>query len=67
MSSRISSQQSTNAQRVARAITNPNEPTACRTCGSIYFMDLTAQMYTSGRYGLRAVSTTPMKVFICGR
>ena len=65
MSHRISSQQSTGAQRVARAINNPNEPTACRTCGSIYFMDMTAQMYTSGSYGLRAVSTTPMKVFIC--
>jgi hypothetical protein len=28
-------------------------------------MDLTARMYTAGGYGLRAVSTTPMKVFIC--
>ena len=46
MSHRISSQQSTGAQRVARAITNPNEPTACRTCGSIYFMEMTAQMST---------------------
>ena len=65
MSHRISSQPSTAAQRIARAINNPNEPTACRACGSIYFMDMTAQMYTSGSYGLRAVSTIPMKVFIC--
>jgi hypothetical protein len=28
-------------------------------------MDLTAQIYTTGSYGLRAVSTIPMKVFIC--
>jgi hypothetical protein len=65
MSNRIFSQRSTNAQRVARAITNPNEPTACRMCGSIYFMEMTAQMYAAGSYGLRAVSTIPMKVFVC--
>ena len=65
MSNRISSQQSTGAQRVARAINNPNEPTACRACGSIYFMEMTAQMYTAGGYGLRAVSTIPMKVYLC--
>ena len=65
MSHRISRQQSTGAHRVARAINNPNEPTACRTCGSIYFMEMTAQMYTTGGYGLRAVSTTPMTVYMC--
>jgi hypothetical protein len=65
MSHRISRQQSTGVHRVARAINNPNEPTACRTCGSIYFMEMTAQMYTTGGYGLRAVSTTPMTVYMC--
>jgi hypothetical protein len=65
MSHRIFSQPSTAPQRLARAINNPNESTACRTCGSIYFMDMTAQMYTSDNYWLRAVSTTPMKVYMC--
>jgi hypothetical protein len=65
MSSRISRQQSTGAHRVTRAINHPTEPTACRTCGSIYFMDMTAQMYTTGGCGLRAVSTIPMKVYLC--
>ena len=65
MSKPISSQPSTGAHRVARAVTNPNEPTACRTCGSLYFMEVSAQMYSMGSYGVRSVSTTPMKVFIC--
>ena len=65
MNNRIFSQPSTAAQRVARAINNPNEPTACRTCGSLYFMEVPAQMYSMGSYGVRSVSTTPMKVFIC--
>ena len=65
MSHRISSRPTTGTQRVARAINNPNEPTACRTCGSIYFMEMTAQMYTTGGYGLRAVSTIPMRVYMC--
>ncbi len=65
MSSHISSPQSTAAQRVARAINNSNEPTSCRTCGSLYFMEVPAQMYSMGSYGVRSVSTTPMKVFIC--
>jgi hypothetical protein len=65
MSRHISRQQSTGAQRVARAVTNPNEPTTCRTCGSLYFMEVPAQMYSMGSYGVRSVSTTPMKVFIC--
>ena len=65
MSKPISSQPSTGAQRVARAIDNPNEPTSCRTCGSLYFMEVPAQMYSMGSYGVRSVSTTPMKVFIC--
>jgi len=65
MSHRISRQPSTATPRVARAVTNPNEPTACRTCGSLYFMEIPAQMYSMGGYGVRSVSTTPMKVFIC--
>jgi len=65
MNKSISSQPSTAAQRVARAVTNPNEPTSCRTCGSLYFMEVPAQMYSMGSYGVRSVSTTPMKVFIC--
>ena len=65
MSNRIPSQPSTGAQRVVRSNSNPNEPTACRMCGSIYFMDVTAQMYASSHYGLQAVSATPMKIFIC--
>lgn len=58
-------QPTTAAQRVAHAMNNPNEPTACKKCGSIYFMELIAQMYTSGSYGFRAVSTVPMKVYMC--
>ena len=65
MSNRISSRPTTGTQRVARAINNPNEPTACRTCGSLYFMEVPAQMYSMGSYGVRSVSTMPMKVFIC--
>jgi len=57
--------QATAAQRVARAMHNPNDPTACRKCGSIYFMEISAQMYTMGGYGVRSVSTTPMKVYMC--
>jgi hypothetical protein len=65
MSHRISSRPTTGTQRVTRAINNPNEPTACRTCGSIYFMEMTAQMYSTGGYGLRAVSTIPMRIYMC--
>jgi hypothetical protein len=65
MSHRVSSRQSTGVQRAARAVDHRNEPTACRRCGSVYFMDMTARMYASGGYELRAVSTTPMKVSIC--
>ena len=65
MSNRSSRQPTTAGQRVARAISNPNEPTACRMCGSLYFMEMTAQMYHTGGYGLRAVSTTPMRVYMC--
>jgi hypothetical protein len=34
-------------------------------CGSVYFMEMTAQMFTTGGYGLRAVSTIPMRVYMC--
>jgi hypothetical protein len=44
---------------------NPNEPTACKKCGSIYFVEMPAQMYTTGSYGVRAVSVTAMKVYMC--
>jgi hypothetical protein len=53
------------AQRVQRAMNNPNEPTPCKKCGSIYFMEMTAQIYTSGSSGFRSVSTMPMKVYVC--
>jgi hypothetical protein len=65
VTNRIFSEQSTSAQRVPRALKNPNEPTICRTCGSVYFMEMTAQMYTTCGYGLRAVSTIPMRIYLC--
>lgn len=65
MSSRLSRPQSVGHRRLVQAVNTPTEPTACRRCGSVYFMALTARMYTSGGYELRAVGTTPMKVFVC--
>jgi hypothetical protein len=62
MSHRIFSQPSTAPQRVARAVTNSNEPTVCRTCGSLYFMEVPAQMYSMGSYGVRSVSITPVRL-----
>jgi hypothetical protein len=65
MSHRISSRPTTGTQRVERAINNPNEPTACRMCGSLYFMEVPAQMYSMGGYGVRSVSTTQMRIYMC--
>jgi hypothetical protein len=63
---RIFGQPTAGAQRVQRALVNPNEPMACPKCGSIFFTEVPAQMYTSGSYGFRSVSTnTAMKVFKC--
>lgn len=63
---RIFGQPTAGSQRVQRALVNPNEPMACPKCGSIFFIEVPAQMYTSGSYGFRSVSTnTAMKMFIC--
>lgn len=53
------------AQRVANALSRQNEPVACEKCGSIFFYELNAQMYTGGNYGMRVLSSTPQKVFLC--
>jgi hypothetical protein len=62
---RIFEQPTAETQRVQRARVNPNEPMACPKCGSIFFIEVPAQIYTSGSYGFRSVSSSPMKAFVC--
>lgn len=53
------------SQRVARAIQSVNDPVACSSCGSIFFYEVNASMYTSRGRDLGSVSVVPQKVYIC--
>ena len=55
----------TSAQRVAAAVNNVNQPAFCGKCGSVYFTEVQASMYTPGSNGFRGISTVPMKVYRC--
>lgn len=58
-------QQSLGSQRVQRALNNPNEPVACPHCGSIFFLEIIAQMYTTQQSGFRSLSQVPLKAYLC--
>jgi hypothetical protein len=51
--------------RAQAAMSNVNAPRACEKCGSIFFLEVPAGMYTSGAGGFRSVNTTPNKIYIC--
>ena len=53
------------SQRVARAIQSVNNPVDCSRCGSIYFYEVNASMYTSRGRDFGNISVTPQKVYIC--
>jgi hypothetical protein len=55
----------TGPQRVQAAVSSVNQPIACEKCGSIYFMQLPAAMFTTGANNFRNVSVTAFNVFMC--
>jgi hypothetical protein len=54
------------ANRVARALQSVNNPVECPRCGSIFFYELNASMYTQrGSSALSGVSITPQRIYVC--
>ena len=51
--------------RVQAATSAVNAPTECPACGSIFFIEAQAGMYTTSGAGFRNVNQTPQKVYLC--
>jgi hypothetical protein len=47
------------------ALSRVNDPVSCPDCGGVFFIELNAQLYNGGSYGMRPISQTPQKVFMC--
>lgn len=61
----IYGQPNLSAERVRRAMADPNIPTACPACGSVFLLKISAGMFTSGQSGFRSVSTIPLDAYLC--
>ena len=58
----------TGAQRVSNALNRAasmSQPIFCTDCGSVFFIESQASMYTQAASGYRGVSQSPMKVYTC--
>jgi len=53
------------ANRIAMALSRVNDPVSCPICGGVFFIELSAQLYNGGNYGMRPISQTPQKIFMC--
>jgi hypothetical protein len=51
--------------RVQAATSAVNAPIECPSCGSIFFIEAQAGMYTTSGAGFRNVNQAPQKVFLC--
>jgi hypothetical protein len=47
------------------ALSRVNDPVSCPICGGVFFIELSAQLYNGGNYGMRPISQTPQKIFMC--
>ena len=51
--------------RVQAATSAVNAPIECPSCGSIFFIEAQAGMYTTSGAGYRNVNQGPQKVYLC--